>query len=179
MAVANGASFFSRFTMKFVEVIGAGIATAVTGYLIAHLGLGGLWSTPARTPEVAPAAVQMTPAVSSVPKSARASPAQPPAAVEAIAPAAAKPDATKPDAVAEKDPAAAGTQPARAATPVRLALLDVGQILQVCERNPLFGAAFYREMARVLSSRLDDTRRRLSHHLPRRSIAGYPAEGSD
>jgi hypothetical protein len=24
--------------MKFVEVIGAGIATAITGYLIAHLG---------------------------------------------------------------------------------------------------------------------------------------------
>jgi len=71
------------------------------------------------------------------------------------------------------------TATARAATPARLALLDVGQILQVCERNPLFGAAFFREMARVLSSRLDDTRRRLSHHLPRRWIAGCPAEGSD
>ncbi len=120
MAVADGASFFSRFTMKFVEVIGAGIATAVTGYLIAHLG--GFWSAPARTPEVTPAAVQMAPAVSAVPKSARASP--PPSAVEASAPAAAKPDAAKPDvakpdAVAEKEPAAVGTPPGRPATPVR------------------------------------------------------------
>lgn len=114
MAVANGASFFSRFTMKFVEVIGAGIATAVTGYLIAHLGLGGLWSTPTRTPEVAPASVQMSPAVSAVPKSARVQPAQQPASVEVAAPPAAKPDAT-----ADKEPAAAEAPPARAAIPVR------------------------------------------------------------
>ncbi len=114
MAVANGASFFSRFTMKFVEVIGAGIATAVTGYLIAHLGLAGLWSTVARTPEVMPATVQMAPAVSAVPQSAHVQPAQQPIAVQVTAPPAAKPDA-----VAEKEPATAGAPPARAATPAR------------------------------------------------------------
>jgi len=108
MAVANQASFFSRFTMKFVEVIGAGAATAVTGYLIAHLG--GFWSAPARNPAVMPATVQMAPAVSTVPKSARA------AAVPVSADANALPPAAKPDGAA---PAREAAAPAAAATPPR------------------------------------------------------------
>lgn len=48
-------SFLSRFATKLVEVIGAGIATAVGGYLIAHLSA--YWSAPAPTP----AAVQVAP----------------------------------------------------------------------------------------------------------------------
>ena len=31
------ASFLSRFTLKFVEVVAAGVATAVSGYIVAHL----------------------------------------------------------------------------------------------------------------------------------------------
>jgi hypothetical protein len=123
MAVANGTTFFSRFTMKFVEVIGAGIATAVTGYLIAHLG--GFWSTP-RTPAAIPASVEMAPApaVSAIPKSARVSPPPMPVAVDVTSPAAKleKPPEqppVKPDAFAEKEPAAAPTPPARAAIPAR------------------------------------------------------------
>jgi len=68
------------------------------------------------------------------------------------------------------------TATARAVTRTRLAALSVDQIVHLCERDPLFGTAFHRQVAIVLSSRLDDTHRRLSQHLPRRPI---PAEGSD
>jgi CRP/FNR family transcriptional regulator, cyclic AMP receptor protein len=68
------------------------------------------------------------------------------------------------------------TATARAVTPTRLAVLSVDQITQMCERDPLFGTAFHRQMAIVLSSRLDNTHRQLAHHLARRPI---PAEGSD
>jgi CRP-like cAMP-binding protein len=68
------------------------------------------------------------------------------------------------------------TATARAATPVRLAVLDAGQVVQLCERDPHFGTAFHRQVAVVIASRLDDVRARLAHHLPRRPI---PPEGSD
>jgi len=48
MSVADKVSYLSRFLVKLVEVIGAGLATAAGGYLIAHLG--GLWSSPAPAP---------------------------------------------------------------------------------------------------------------------------------
>jgi hypothetical protein len=50
---------------------------------------------------------------------------------------------------------------------------------ELCERDPRFGSAFYRQAANVLASRLDDTRQRLSHHLRGRSLPGHPAQGSD
>jgi CRP-like cAMP-binding protein len=68
------------------------------------------------------------------------------------------------------------TATARAATPVRLAVLDVDQLVSLCERDPRFGTAFHRQVALALSARLDDTRRRLALHLNRRPIRG---EGSD
>lgn len=49
-------SFVSRFTLKFVEIVAAGVATAISGYLIAHLG--GFLSSPA------PAAVEVAPMAS-------------------------------------------------------------------------------------------------------------------
>jgi hypothetical protein len=52
MLALEKSSFFSRFTTKFVEVVGAGVATAVTGYLIAHMG--GFLSAP--EPKAVPAA---------------------------------------------------------------------------------------------------------------------------
>ena len=51
MLVADEVSYFSRFTVKFVEIVAAGMATAVSGYLIAHLG--GFWSSPTPAPVVA------------------------------------------------------------------------------------------------------------------------------
>ena len=51
MLVADEVSYFSRFTVKFVEIVAAGMATAVSGYLIAHLG--GFWSSPTPVPVVA------------------------------------------------------------------------------------------------------------------------------
>jgi hypothetical protein len=46
--VAEKPSYFSRFAVKFAEILGAGIATAVSGFLVAHLG--GYLSWPAKGP---------------------------------------------------------------------------------------------------------------------------------
>lgn len=57
--MSSDVSVVSRFLVKFVEIIAAGLATAVSGYLIAHLV--GVLSSPVRTParaviEAAPSA---------------------------------------------------------------------------------------------------------------------------
>jgi len=73
MAVADESSFFSRLTVKFAEITAAGIATAVSGYLIAHVS--GFFSTTlpsAVTPISAPAAVQVAPGVIPSPASVSA-----------------------------------------------------------------------------------------------------------
>src|SRR2546427_188592 len=69
-------SYFSRFFVKFVEVSAAGLATAISAYLLAHFG-GLLSSSP--TPASAPAqtAVQVGPTASEVAGS-------PPAAAAAV-----------------------------------------------------------------------------------------------
>src|ERR1700730_2005691 len=72
-------SYFSRFFVKFVEIVAAGLASAVSAYLLAHFG--GLLlssSTPASAP--APTAVQLGPTASEVAKSLRAQPSPPVAA---------------------------------------------------------------------------------------------------
>jgi CRP-like cAMP-binding protein len=66
----------------------------------------------------------------------------------------------------------------RATAPTRMALFEIARVLELCERDPLFGAAFFRQVAQVLASRLDETRQRLSHHLPR-GPRGQPPHGSD
>ena len=84
MSMSDEASFFSRFFMKFVEIIAAGLATAVSGYLIAHLG--GLLAAPApATP-----AVQVDPSASETSRSLYTPPVPPSVAPrqEADAPAA-------------------------------------------------------------------------------------------
>ena len=53
-------AFFKRFAVKFIEVVGAGIATALSGYLLAHFS--GYWSSTAS----APPAVQVAPSTSVV-----------------------------------------------------------------------------------------------------------------
>ncbi len=76
MSVAGVVSYFSRFTVKLVEIVAASIATAVGGYLVAHLGGYLPWSAPSPVP----AAIQAAPNVSVVPKGPRAQPAPPIAA---------------------------------------------------------------------------------------------------
>jgi hypothetical protein len=46
-------AYFSRFAVKFAEILGAGIATAVSGYLVAHLGGYLSWPTKPPVPTVA------------------------------------------------------------------------------------------------------------------------------
>jgi CRP-like cAMP-binding protein len=66
----------------------------------------------------------------------------------------------------------------RATAPTRTAVFEVASVLGLCERDPVFGMAFFREVARVVARRLDETRERLSHHLPRKPL-WWLAEGSD
>jgi hypothetical protein len=63
-------SYFSRFFVKFVEIIAAGLASAISAYLLAHFG-GILLSSP--TPASAPVA----PIASEVAESRRAQPTPP------------------------------------------------------------------------------------------------------
>jgi hypothetical protein len=81
--VSGEVSWFSRFFGKFAEVIAVGLATAVSGYLVAHLG--GLLSAPA------PSAIQIAPTAGGVSAKPPAEPT-PPVSAEAkeqrIAPAA-------------------------------------------------------------------------------------------
>ena len=67
---------------------------------------------------------------------------------------------------------------ARATAPTRMAIFDVARVHELCERDPSFGKTFYREVARLVARRLDDTRQRLSHHLPRKPL-WWLAEGAD
>ena len=71
------------------------------------------------------------------------------------------------------------TATGKAATPLRLAVIEVDQVLKLCASDPSFGNAFHRQVAQVLSSRLDETRRRLSRYLTNRPTLGAPSEGSD
>ncbi len=103
MSVPDKVSYFSRFTMKFLEICAASIATAVGGYLVAHLG--GYLPWPAREPAPTPAAIQAVPNVSVVPKGPRAQPPQ------RVPPASA--DADEPRAAAAPDAGLAGKRPAR------------------------------------------------------------------
>jgi hypothetical protein len=65
MSVSPLAAFFKRFAVKFIEVVGAGIATAVSGYLLAHFS--GYWSPRTGAPPI----VQVSPNVSVVSKGER------------------------------------------------------------------------------------------------------------
>jgi hypothetical protein len=57
MPAPDNVSYLSRFLLKFAEIIAAGLATAVSGYLIAHLS--GVLSSPAPGP--AAAVIQVAP----------------------------------------------------------------------------------------------------------------------
>ncbi len=107
-------AFFKRFAVKFIEVVGAGIATALSGYLLAHFS--GYWSSRAS----APPAVQVAPGTSVVTKSQRAHPVsaeakdkeQRPASAQAINPVSILPART----IANAKDTAASHKPAPAET---------------------------------------------------------------
>jgi len=104
MSVPDKVSYFSRFTMKFLEICAASIATAVGGYLVAHLG--GYLPWPSREPAPTPAAIQAAPSPSGVvSKTPRAQPPQP------VTPASA--DAEEPRPAAAPDAGAAAKRRAR------------------------------------------------------------------
>jgi hypothetical protein len=95
MSASDDVPYFSRFVVKFIEILAAGLATAVSGYLIAHLAGALSSSTPAAVgtaTQVAPTVggVSSTPSVNPAPASADAS-EQHPAPQEANAPADAQP----------------------------------------------------------------------------------------
>jgi CRP-like cAMP-binding protein len=71
------------------------------------------------------------------------------------------------------------TATGRTTRPTRVAVLEIARVLELCEGDPHFGSGFHRRLAILLASRLDDTRWRLSGHLPRGSLPGQPAQGSD
>jgi hypothetical protein len=54
MPISDDVPYLSRFLTKFIEIVAAGFATAVSGYLIAHLS--GVLSSPAPAQAPAPAA---------------------------------------------------------------------------------------------------------------------------
>jgi len=62
MPAPDNVSYFSRFFLKFVEIIAAGLATAVSGYLIAHLI--GVLSSPGPAPGAS--VIQAAPSASTV-----------------------------------------------------------------------------------------------------------------
>ena len=104
MSVPDKVSYFSRFTMKFLEICAASIATAVGGYLVAHLG--GYLPWPGREPAPTPAAIQSATSPSGVvSKTPRAQPPQP------VPPASA--DADEPRPAAAPDAGSAAKRPAR------------------------------------------------------------------
>jgi CRP-like cAMP-binding protein len=71
------------------------------------------------------------------------------------------------------------TATARAVTACQLAVLDVRQVLDLCERDPLFGVAFLRQIAVVMSDRLWDTRRNLARALSHRPLLATSMESSE
>jgi hypothetical protein len=104
MSVPDKVSYFSRLTTKFLEILAASIATAVGGYLVAHLG--GYLPWPTREPAPTPAAIQAVPSASGVvSKTPRAQPPQP------VPPASA--DADEPRPAAAPDAGLAAKRPAR------------------------------------------------------------------
>jgi hypothetical protein len=113
MSVSEGGSYFSRFVVKFTEIVAVSLATAVSGYLVAHLG--GLWPSSASTPP--PHAAHVAPSNAgtgavAIPPVKAAQPSQPAQSTQQAAPSA-HPTQTPP-------PAQAASQPPQPAAPVAI-----------------------------------------------------------
>jgi len=112
--VANGESYLSRFFVKFVEISAAGVATAVSGYVLAHFS--GYLNGPQPGAPLPPATVQM-PAALQVPAGSAAptlAPVPPAAAAkpQAAMPASASAAAAAPPAALPAAKTAVTTSPA-------------------------------------------------------------------
>jgi hypothetical protein len=105
MSASDDVPYFSRFLVKFIEIFAAGFATAVSGYMIAHLA--GVLSS--ATPATVGTAIQVAPGASAVPSV----PSGPPAKVPAPASAGANEPYRAPvqEANAPTDQPAQGTEP--------------------------------------------------------------------
>jgi hypothetical protein len=109
-------SFISRFFYKLLEITGAAVATAVSGYLVAHLG--GFLPSRTQAPPTSPAVV-VAPSEHPVAKSVSTNaPAKEPAAApqpsqSAAAPTPALPDADRRAAQTPPDATGLAAQPAR------------------------------------------------------------------
>jgi hypothetical protein len=110
-------TYTSRFALKFAEILGAGLATAVSGYLVAHVG--GYLSWPSKTPAPT-AAVEALPSVGSkTPERPRSHAAAPAPAEADTRPAAAHDDHAKETAPAKAVEALApATTPAATASDI-------------------------------------------------------------
>jgi hypothetical protein len=129
-SVAEKASFISRFFYKILEIMGAAVATAVSGYLVAHLGgfapsqnLGGF--LPSYNQPSKPPAVAVAPSERAVPKTvpANAPASQPATAAQSNqSAAAASPEAAdhRP-AQPQPDVAASAPQPPRKSATTKVA----------------------------------------------------------
>ncbi|MFY9834884.1 MAG: hypothetical protein WAK55_00165 [Xanthobacteraceae bacterium] len=73
MSAPDDVPYFSRFVIKFLEILAAGLATAVSGYMIAHLA-GALSSS---TPAAVGNATQVAPSAGGVSSSPSAKPPAP------------------------------------------------------------------------------------------------------
>ena len=82
MPASDNGSYFSRFVLRFVEIIAAGLATAVSGYLIAHLS--GMLSAPGPAPTAA--VIQAAPSGSTVSSQPAAQPVAPTANIGSSVP---------------------------------------------------------------------------------------------
>jgi hypothetical protein len=65
ISMSGEVSFFSRFLVKFVEIIAAGLASAISAYLLAHF-TGFLQSSPPATSTPVPIVVQVGPTTNEV-----------------------------------------------------------------------------------------------------------------
>jgi hypothetical protein len=112
MSVPAVVAFCKRFAVKFIEVVGAGIATAVSGYLLAHFT--GYWSPRAGAPPV----VQVAPNATVVAKNPRAPPKEPRALDASEQRLTEAPDTTPPAPQPARTPMKAATPAAAPRQPV-------------------------------------------------------------
>jgi hypothetical protein len=111
MSVADKGSYFSRFVGKVTEIVAAAVATAVSGYLVAHLSgyLPPQFNSFLPSRSAGPATIQTAPNASTASKTAPSAPAQP-------AQAAAPPPAASVEATDQRaQQSEVGAQPAKRA----------------------------------------------------------------
>ena len=142
-------SYLSRFFVKFVEISAAGLASAISAYLLAHFG-GLLSSSP--TPTSAPAtAVQVSPTASEVAEGVRAKPT-PPAAAAAVNKQSPAPQQDTDATVAQ--PARKAAKDAKALPPRKHTKTDTS----VAEKEPR-GQTSAEALARAALANVDANRR--------------------